>query len=157
MAPQLLFDISGIDLDHVAYGPEELERVNPHRGLMRMLDGITWISEDKTEGVAFREVRDDEFWVAGHLPGRPIFPGVLMLEAAAQFASYVTLIKMPEANFIGFAGLDKVKFRGMVVPGDRLYVLGRQTEFRRRRVVCDCQGLVNGNLAFEATVTGMPM
>jgi len=156
MAPPLLFDISEIDLDQVKHDAEVIERVNPHRGDMRMLDGITWLNEDVTCGIAYKDIRDDEFWVPGHIPGRPIFPGVLMLEAAAQLASFVFLSKL-ETAFMGFAGLDDVKFRGMVVPGDRLYILAKQIELRPRRSICASQGLVNGNLVFEATVRGMPM
>lgn len=156
MAPQLLFDIAGIDLTHIECGPEELERVNPHRGAMRMLDGISYISEDQNRAIAFRDIRADEFWVPGHIPGRPLFPGVLMIEAAAQLASYMTLLRIEGIQFMGFVGLDDVKFRGQVVPGDRLYILGEGIECRRRRSICRSQGLVNGNLAFEAVITGMP-
>jgi len=110
-----------------------------------------------TYAVAWRDVRDDEFWVPGHIPGRPLFPGVLMIEAAAQLASFMVLRRLPDHDFLGFAGVDDVKFRGQVVPGDRLYVLMEQTEFRRRRCICNTQGLVRGEIVFEATITGMPM
>lgn len=157
MAPQLLFDISGIDFNCVQCGAVDIERINPHRGAMRLIDGICYISEDKNRTVAFKDVRDDEFWVPGHIPGRPIFPGVLMIEAAAQVASYLTVLRMPSLKFMGFVGLDNVKFRGQVIPGDRLYILGEGTECRPRRSICKAQGLVNGNLVFEATITGMPI
>lgn len=157
MAPQLLFDISDIDLSQTVLGVDDIERVNPHRGAMRMIDGITWISEDKNRAIAFKDVRADEFWVPGHIPGRPLFPGVLMLEAAAQLASYLTVIRMPGLKFMGFVGLDHVKFRGQVVPGDRLYIIGEGVECRARRSICNAQGLVRGSLTFEATITGMPI
>lgn len=159
MAPQLLFDLSQHDLDQTLYGPDHIEALNPHRGDMRLLDGIIWenIDEQNTEAIGYKDVRDDEFWVPGHIPGRPIFPGVLMIEAAAQFASYVTMRKFEKVKFIGFAGVDGVKFRGQVVPGDRLYVLIDGFSMKRRRAICNAQGVVNGNLVFEATITGMPM
>ncbi len=157
MAPQLLFDITGIDLNRVAFDADEIERINPHRGAMRLIDGICWMSEDKNRAVAFKDVRADEFWVPGHIPGRPLMPGVLMIEAAAQVASYLTVLRLPGLKFMGFVGLDDVKFRGQVVPGDRLYIIGEGTECRPRRSICKAQGLVNGNLVFEATITGMPI
>ena len=157
MAPPLLFDISGIDLDRVQLDVAAIERVNPHRGAMRMLDGISYVSPDQNRAIAFKDVRADEFWVPGHIPGRPLFPGVLMLEAAAQLASVLTLLRLRQVRFMGFVGLDKVKFRGQVVPGDRLYIIGEGIECRPRRSVCVAQGLVKGNLIFEATITGMPM
>jgi 3-hydroxyacyl-[acyl-carrier-protein] dehydratase len=157
MPPQLLFDIGAIDLSKTVGGVQEIERVNPHRGAMRMLDGICHIDADLSGGVAFKDVRDDEFWVEGHIPGRPLFPGVMMIEAAAQLASYITLMKQREVKFMGFAGVDHVKFRGQVVPGDRLIVLTKLLDYRPRRSICATQGLVKGNLVFEATITGMPM
>lgn len=157
MAPTLLFDISRIDMDNVQHDAAYIEQINPHRGAMRLLDGIIWASDDKTRLVAYRDVGHDEFWVPGHIPGTPVFPGVLMIEAAAQLASLSCLCRMPGQSFMGFAGVDQVKFRGQVVPGDRLIVLCDQTEFRPRRCTCKAQALVNGQLVFEGVITGMPM
>lgn len=157
MAPPLLFDISGIDLDRVVYDAAAIEAVNPHRGCMRLIDAVVYDEGDPTSIVAYKDVREDEFWVSGHIPGRPVFPGVLMIEAAAQCASFVSLRKLKGQQFMGFVGVDGVKFRGQVAPGDRLYVLCKETELRPRRCVCQTQGLVNGNLVFEAKITGMPI
>ncbi|MCE9592196.1 MAG: beta-hydroxyacyl-ACP dehydratase [Planctomycetes bacterium] len=157
MVPQFLFDLTGIDLNSVQFGVEEIEKINPHRGAMRMIDAITFMSPEMDRAIARKDVRGDEFWVPGHIPGRPIFPGVLMIEAAAQLASFVTLKRLGDVPFMGFAGVDEVKFRGQVVPGDSLYVLGSLVEFRRRRSVCKGQGIVRGTMVFEVTITGMPM
>lgn len=158
MAPQLLFDLSQHDLDRVLHGPEFIESFNPHRGDMRLLDAILWEDIDpEAEAIGYKDVRDDEFWVPGHIPGRPIFPGVLMIEAAAQFASYLTKRLFSIESFIGFAGVDGVKFRGQVVPGDRLYLLIKGVNLKPRRSIFQAQGVVNGNLVFEAVITGMPI
>lgn len=157
MAPSLLFDISAIDLDTIRHDTAAVESVNPHRGAMRLIDGIIWQSEDKRDTLAYKDIRHDEFWVPGHIPGSPVFPGVLMIEAAAQVASWVCLCRLTDEAFMGFAGVDKVKFRGQVVPGDRLLILCQEVELRRRRCICNTQGIVNGNLVFEAQITGMPM
>jgi 3-hydroxyacyl-[acyl-carrier-protein] dehydratase len=157
MAPTLLFDLDTLDLDQTIHDISAIEQVNPHRAPMRMLDGILWEKPELTHAVAYRDVRDDEFWVPGHIPGRPLFPGVLMLEAAAQLASFMVLRRLPDCDFLGFAGVDGVKFRGQVVPGDRLLVLMEQLELRKRRCVCQTQGVVDGTIVFEAKITGMPM
>ena len=157
MVPSLLFDISDIDLNHIQYDVAAIEKVNPHRGDMRMLDGVIYLSPGMNEAVAFKDCRADEFWVPGHIPGRPIFPGVLMVEAAAQIASFVTILRRSDVKFVGFAAVDSVKFRGQVTPGDRLLIVAKEVEFRPRRVICACQGLVNGTIVFEGQVTGMPM
>jgi len=156
MAPPLLFDISGIDMDGVAYDVEAIEKINPHRGAMRLIDKIVYATDDYKHTLAYREVHDDEFWVPGHIPGRPIMPGVLLVEAGAQLASFVCLSQL-KTGFMGFAGLEGVKFRGQVKPGDRLYILCEQTELRARRCTSLVQGLVDGNLVFEAKIIGMPM
>jgi 3-hydroxyacyl-[acyl-carrier-protein] dehydratase len=157
MAPRLLFDITGIDLTRVEVDVAGIERINPHRGVMRMLDGINYVSSDLNQAVAYRDVRPDEFWVAGHIPGRPLLPGVLMVEAGAQLASYLTKLRLKEMQFMGFVGIDEVTFRGQVVPGDRLLLLCEGIELRPRRSICVAQGLVRGNIVFEARITGMPL
>lgn len=157
MAPSLLFDISEIDLDAVTCDADHIERINPHRGEMRLLDAVSYISADRDCYVAYHDARPDAFWTAGHIPGRPIMPGVLMIEAAAQLASFGTLTRIPRIEFMGFARLDDVRFRAQVIPGQRLYILLRLVELRRRRSIALAQGLVEGTLAFECQVTGMPM
>ena len=157
MAPPLLFDISGINLNQLQYGTEEIEKINPHRGVMRLLDGVVYMDVPTGRTVGFHEVRHDAFWVDGHIPGRPLMPGVLMIELAAQIASFYTLHHLPEIKFLGFVGASDVKFRGQVEPGDRLIVLGVALKVRPRRSICKAQCLVDGTIVFEGTITGMAM
>jgi 3-hydroxymyristoyl/3-hydroxydecanoyl-(acyl carrier protein) dehydratase len=86
-----------------------------------------------------------------------MLPGVLMIEATAQLASIVHRLKCKNSGFLGFTRCDDVVFRGQVVPGDTLYILGHELEMRPRRTICRGQGVVNGQLVFEATITGMVM
>ena len=156
MAPTLLFPLDDIDLNAVVYDTAAIEAVNPHRGHMRLLDGVNYESDDKRRYVAYFDAKDDQFWVEGHIPGRPLFPGVLMIEAAAQLASFMTLPKLEGEAFMGFVGVDDVKFRGQVVPGDRLTLLMQETKHSKRRCTSRAQGWVKDRLAFEATIYGMP-
>jgi 3-hydroxyacyl-[acyl-carrier-protein] dehydratase len=157
MPQRLLFDLDSIDLDRVEYDVEEIERVNPHRGEMRLLDGVIYCSHDQAKYVAYHDTPEDAFWVPGHIPGRPLMPGVLMVEAAAQLASFATLTQMPDVEFMGFARLENVSFRGQVYPGQRLYLLAEMIELRRKRSVCYAQGMVDGRISVECKITGMPM
>ncbi|MEE9405452.1 MAG: 3-hydroxyacyl-ACP dehydratase FabZ family protein [Algisphaera sp.] len=157
MAPTLLFPIDDIDLTTVVYDTAAVEATNPHRGHLRLLDAITYESECRKKYAAYFDVKDDQFWVAGHIPGRPIFPGVLMIEAAAQLCSFMTLRKLKDEGFMGFVGVDDVKFRGQVVPGDRLALFMLETKHSRRRCTSLAQGWVDGKLTFEATIHGMPI
>ena len=157
LSSQALFDYSFVDFDNPQAGIEGLHEINPHRGDMLQLDGVAWCNED--EGVGWKDVRDDEFWVPGHIPGRPLLPGVLMIEAAAQLSSFVIqTYRTPEqraASFLGFVRSDKTIFRSQVVPGDRLILLAQLESKNSRRFVSLCQGFVNGNLVIETKVTGM--
>ena len=173
MAPPLLVDLSKIDLASVVMGIEEIRRLNPHRYEMEQLTAVLHLDPEAGRIVAVKEVQDDEFWVRGHIPGRPLLPGVLMIEAAAQMCSvyYKTVSKDP--RFLGFGGVDGVRFRGQVAPGDRLILLGQAVEIRSRRAVFDTQGVVGLSgvaesnaaagaraglrLVFEARITGMPI
>jgi 3-hydroxyacyl-[acyl-carrier-protein] dehydratase len=155
MPPQFIFDLTGIDLNRVAFDQEAIRACNPQRGDMEMLNAIVHVNPEKGELIGYKDVRPDEFWVEGHIPGRPLFPGVLMIEAGAQLASFYTRKFLKLQGFIGFGSADKVKFRGQVLPGSRLYLLGKQTSYRHHRVGCDIQGIVDGNLVFEAQVTGV--
>jgi 3-hydroxyacyl-[acyl-carrier-protein] dehydratase len=146
-----------MDLSQVAASTERVEEVNPHRGHMRLLDYVIWVNEDATCGVGVKDVRDDEFWVQGHVPGRPLLPGVLMIEAAAQLCSFLQGVRprVEPSQFIGFIRCDDVIFRGQVVPGDRLYLIAQEIACRRRRFTSKTQGIVDERLVFEGTITGM--
>ena len=153
MAPSFLIDLSNIDLNKVIVPIEEIRKLIPHRYEMEMLSGIVY--EERDMVVGFKDFTLNDFWVRGHIPGRPLLPGVLMIECAAQVCAYRTMRLQPEMGFVGFARCDEVKFRGTVVPPARLYMLARTVEMNRRRAVAKCQGVHDGSLVFEATVTGM--
>ena len=157
MAPPLLVDLSKLDLGRVEIPIEEIRKVNPHRYEMEQLSGVIHLDAAAGQIVAFKEVRPDEFWVRGHIPGRPLLPGVLMVEAAAQMCSFYYKRVLEDPRFLGFGGVDGVKFRGQVVPGDRLLLLGQAVEIRNRRAVFDTQGVVGDRMVFEARITGMPI
>jgi len=156
MPPEPLFDLSKIDQSKVAVTREQIYQVNPHRFEFQQLDGIFFIDDEAERLAGYRDVRDDEFWVRGHIPGRPVLPGVLIIETAAQLISYWAMTHVEHEGFLGFGAVDNVKFRGQVVPGDRLILLGSMLEKRgRRRVVGGTQGFVDGKMVYEGVITGM--
>ena len=157
MAPPLVVDLSKIDLGRVVMSIDEIRQYIPHRYEMEQLTGVIHLDVAAGQIVAFKDVRPDEFWVRGHIPGRPLLPGVLMIEAAAQMSSLYYKKVQQDPRFLGFGGVDGVKFRGQVVPGDRLLLLGQAVEIRSRRAVFDTQGVVGNRLVFEARITGMPI
>ena len=88
MPPPLLVDLQGIDLGRLEITREGIRQMNPHRFEMEQLDGIIKFAPEQGYAIGLRNVTDQEFWVRGHIPGRPLMPGVLMLEAAAQLCTY---------------------------------------------------------------------
>lgn len=155
MPPKPLFDLNSIDTDTLVADKQAIYEILAHRYEFQQLDGIYLCDPEGNRIVGYRDVRDDEFWVRGHIPGRPIFPGVLMIETAAQLVSYFTGIVDMRDRFLGFGGVDGVKFRGTVVPGQRILMLGRMVEVRRRRCSGQTQAYVDGRLVFEGKITGV--
>jgi len=154
MPPPLLYDITGIDLNQVLYDQEAIRKANPQRGAMEHLNAIVWAKPEEGKLIGYKDVRDDEFWVPGHIPGRPLLPGVIMIEAGAQLASFYTRTFQGWTGFIGFGGAEEIRFRQTVEPGCRMYLLGLKTWERHRRICCRIQGIVKGNLVFEASIIG---
>jgi len=155
--PKLLFDLSSIELEHVEVAQEGIRRFNPQRYEMEHLNGIIYYSPEQNVAVGYKDVKEDEFWARGHIPGRPLLPGVLMCEAAAQLCSYYFKRQTGTKQFLGFGGMEGVKFRAAVLPGQRLILIARNRELKSRRATFDVQGVVDGKIVFEGIIIGMPM
>jgi len=155
MPPTRLFDLSQLDLNKVEFDRSEIAKVNPQSFEMSQLDAIVWHDLPKMQVLGYKDVTDKEFWVRGHIPGRPIMPGVIMVEAAAQLCSFFMKRIYGLEGFIGFAGIDETKFRETVVPGDRLYLLGHIHKVRSRQFSAMVQGVVKDKMAFDTVISGM--
>ncbi|MCH8242115.1 MAG: beta-hydroxyacyl-ACP dehydratase [Planctomycetes bacterium] len=157
MPPPRLADLDGLDLSNVCLTKKQIYEDLPHRYEFMLLDGVLHMDADAKLIVAFRDIREDDWWFRGHVPGRPLLPGVLMLEMAAQVSAVMARRVGGVKGFIAFGGIDNCKFREVVTAPSRLYLLCVGTEYRARRVVSATQGVANGKLIFEATITGMPL
>jgi 3-hydroxyacyl-[acyl-carrier-protein] dehydratase len=158
MPPAALVEPEAIDTSRVLYDQEAIRRGNPQRFEMEQLTAIIHVDRDAGLIIGYKDVTVGEFWVRGHMPDYPLMPGVLMCEAAAQLCSfYCHLIGIPEDGFIGFGGMEDVRFRGPVRPGDRLIILGKAGRIHRRQTVFETQGFVGGNMVFHARIIGVPL
>jgi 3-hydroxyacyl-[acyl-carrier-protein] dehydratase len=131
----------------------DIMRIIPHRYPFLLVDRIVEL-EPGRRAVGIKQVTANEPQFTGHFPGRPIMPGVLMVEALAQTAGVAVMTLDEYRGKLGlFAGIDECRFRRMVVPGDTL-VLKVEVEklrgmFGRVRGV----GSVDGEVAVEATLS----
>jgi 3-hydroxyacyl-[acyl-carrier-protein] dehydratase len=156
MPPELHFDPASIDCSHVLADREAIRQINPQRFEMEQLDAVVFVDWDKAIAVGYKDVRDDEFWVRGHMPGYPLLPGVLMCEASAQLCSWYTVKKgLLHGGFLGFGGLEDVRFRSPVRPGDRLILVAKCLKANRRQMIYNVQGFVKDTMVFHGDIIGM--
>ena len=100
---------------------EELMKILPHREPMLLVEEA-FVNEDGT-ATGYYTVKGDEYFLQGHFPGNPIVPGVIQCEMMAQSACVLFADKMTQEGFIPvYTGLDKVRFRGMIKPGDTIRI-----------------------------------
>lgn len=129
---------------------EEIQKLLPHRYPFALVDRIIdYVPGERAVGI--KNVTINEPYFPGHIPQRPLMPGVLIVEAMAQVCGIV-LIQMPgmEGGFFAFAGIDKVRFRRPVVPGDQLMMSVELLSFKRRRFgKMQGRAEVDGQLAAE--------
>lgn len=128
----------------------------PHRYPFLMVDRVLEMDAEKVFIRCMKNVTINEPFFQGHFPGLPLMPGVMILEALAQSAGIFIMANYPECltQVFVFSGIDKVRFRKPVVPGDQLIL--QCSDFRRKMSLfkTHCEALVDGKLAVEAELTG---
>ncbi|HVJ80039.1 MAG TPA: beta-hydroxyacyl-ACP dehydratase [Planctomycetia bacterium] len=158
MPPKPLMPIADIPTTTL-FDQAGIRKLIRQRHEMEQLTAITGLDVQARWITGYKDVRDDEFWVRGHIPGTPMLPGVLMCEAGAQLASvysYEAGVALPD-EFIAFAGMDQVRFRGIVRPGQRLWLVGSTEKNQRRRMNFMVQGIVDDQIVYEARILGLTM
>ncbi|MEM9280967.1 MAG: 3-hydroxyacyl-ACP dehydratase FabZ family protein [Verrucomicrobiota bacterium] len=157
MASEPILNPANLDLSSVAFTNEQVLSLNRQRYEFEQLEKLILLDVEAGLAVGFKHQSPEEFWTRGHIPGRPLMPGVLMIEMAAQVSSLIFHLKSdPEGKkFFGFAGVDKVKFRGGVEPGDDLVMVVKAIRLGTRLASFQAQGYVGEKFVFEGNITGV--
>lgn len=127
-----------------------IQKILPHRPPFLLIDKIIELQEDK-RAVGIKDVSPDEYYFAGHFPGRPIMPGVLILESMAQTAGVLMLSKKENSGKLAyFMSMDNVKFRRPVLPGDQMKLEVTLTKIKSRVGSVHAIAYVDDKIAAEA-------
>lgn len=132
---------------------EEIKKIIPQRDPFLMIDEVEEFVPGKS-AIAYKHVKEDEWYFKGHFPGNPIMPGVLITESLAQTGA-VAILSMESARGKNalFGGIDKLRFKKMVVPGDTLKLEVRIIKQKGPIGIGEAIATVNGKIAAKGELT----
>ncbi len=138
------------------FGSDEIRKILPHREPFLLVDEVLELEENKRI-VAVKHVLASEPYFAGHFPGTPVMPGVLIVEAMAQAGALLLLREVPdrESKLVFFAGIDRARFRQPVFPGDDLRLELTVLSQRVTIAKMDGKAYVGDKLVAEAQLLAM--
>jgi 3-hydroxyacyl-[acyl-carrier-protein] dehydratase len=156
--PRELVDLSRLDLTKPVLTEAEVRAVLPHDHEFRLVDAICFLDPDESIAIGYKDWDANPWWAKGHIPGRPIMPGVLLIEGAAQVATVLMKRKRdgwdPE-RFIGMGGVDNARFRNAVIPPARVWFVSKCDKQSRKIARFSCQAFNGQELAMEMELVGV--
>jgi 3-hydroxyacyl-[acyl-carrier-protein] dehydratase len=156
---QPLIDYTQFDFEHPMFDEAAVREINPQRFEMAQLTAVVYVDPEKHLIVGYKDVTDQEFWIRGHMPEYPLMPGVLLCECAAQLAGfYARKYKILGGDFLGFGGMNEVRFRIPVYPNSRLVLVAQLIKLRPNRLAeYEFQGFVDDKMVFSGELIGVPI
>ena len=143
------------DVPGSTVGIREILELLPHRYPFVLVDRVIELEPGKRI-VAIKNVTINEPFFAGHFPGRPVMPGVLIIEAMAQAAGLLSFksphLNLEKGSIFYFAGIDHARFKRPVEPGDRLELHAEMLKIVRGVGKFACRATVDGKLAAEGEI-----
>lgn len=158
--PEPFYPVEQFDFDKPLYTLEQIREVNPQRFEMEQLTAVLWVDPVNHALVGYKDITPNEFWIRGHMPEFALMPGVVLCEVAAQLAGFYArkYSLLGGGDFLGFGGMDEVRFRSPVFPGDRLLVMAKVGRVRPgKRAEFDFQGFVGKKMVFSGQMIGVPI
>ena len=155
-----LLDLDSLDLSQDVMEDAEIRSMVPHAHEFQMIDGICHLDVEQGFIVGYKDWAEDAWWAKGHIPGRPLMPGVLMVEGCAQVATILMKKKegWPAENFIGLGGLNNVRFRGQVVPPCRVHFVSMAAGRSSRKILkYPAQCFLDGKMVMQMELMGVAL
>lgn len=164
MSVQQILDLDSIDRTQIAVDRATLDEYLAQRGTFAVLDHLAHVDKEAGIAVGVKAIRSDDWWAQDHIPGRPMFPGALMIETAAQIASFdysKHRVEGDDERFVGFGGVEDCRFRGVVEPPCTMFLAvklqragSRMFKYSAEGYV-EREGVLQPKRVFEATVMGV--
>jgi 3-hydroxyacyl-[acyl-carrier-protein] dehydratase len=154
-----ILDLATLDLSTDVMEVEEIRTLLPHAHEFQLIDGVCHLDIERGTIVAYKDWEEDPWWARGHIPGRPLMPGVLIVEGCAQ-ASTILMKKyerIDSEGFIGLAGLNNVRFRGQVVPPCRVHFVSVATPTGRKILKYPAQCFLDGKMVMQMELLGVQL
>lgn len=136
----------------------QIRSILPHDYEFKLIDGVCHYDAEEGILVAYKDWDENPWWARGHIPGRPLMPGVLLCEGAAQAATLLLKLveDIPPERFVGLGGLEGVRCRGQVTPPARVHFVSRVgIKSGNRMARYPAQAFVDGKLKMEMELLGV--